>query len=273
MWFNRLVRQGTLSPVLYNTEDDGGGGGGTGGSGSDGDRQRVEATVRRIMQEGRTEDKLVQLHLDNHDLRAKLREAEGRTAVPDGGKVLTAEESKAWEEYQAMGKPEEVKAKVEERDTLRQEVDQRKEQDRAAEAARLAGFKPTVLADLIQAKGLEMELKDTTVTEDGNTKTVKVPHVRPKGQESTAFSPLQEYVQTNLADYLPALQANEAGGQGGASGGNGGPGPVVTPYPAQQGGGKPAKSGVLDEFMEGKKKRAEGSKSPLDAPTTSTATS
>lgn len=62
--------------------------------------------------------------------------------------------------------------------------------DAMREAARMAGYRPAVLEDLMAMKDLEVAMVDGE------------PMVRTAGGEE---SPLQEYVDTHLADYRPAL--------------------------------------------------------------------
>lgn len=65
--------------------------------------------------------------------------------------------------------------------------------DATAEAARLAGFKRRMLADLLQMKGLEL------IIQDGE------PLVRRRGEAEAR--PLVAFIEAELPDCLPALQA------------------------------------------------------------------
>lgn len=265
---NRMRHPG----ILFNTPDGGtgggGGGGGTGGTAADaGARERVEATVQRLMAEGRAQERLVELHLDNHNLRERVRQMEGRQEVPQGGLVLNAEDAAAWAIFKGLGKAEDVKKAVEKVPALEGKLAEREFRDLAAEAAGLVGYEPTVLADLITSKGLELKLEDVKVADPkGGAPTVtKVPHVRPKGQDGAAFQPLADYATANLAAYLPALTV-----KGGANGGKGGSGSGAAatggvPFPVQNGSGTPAKQpgGLVDEFMEARNQRAAKAPNPL----------
>lgn len=67
--------------------------------------------------------------------------------------------------------------------------------DEMREAARIAGYRPAVLEDLMAMKDLEVAMVDGE------------PMVRTEAGEE---SPLQEYVDTHLADYRPALTTGAA---------------------------------------------------------------
>lgn len=136
-------------------------------------------------------------------LTAAERKAERLEAnqVPKGGRALTAEEAQAYDAYVAFGKPDEVKAKLEQGEQASAELTGLKSQRDIDAAATDAGFKPTVLADRLKADGLTL-LPSREVERDG--KKVKVPVV--KDANGTEHE-LPTYAKDKWADYLPALTA------------------------------------------------------------------
>lgn len=157
------------------------------------------------------------LELDNKKLRDRLKEArtQAETAKPaDGAVVLSAEEAKRWAAFQKIeGEPAEIAKQVEAAKQATAKLLEYEERERDREAAAAIGFNPNVLSDLRRTKALALEMRDSTVEEKGGKKVVKkLPHVRPSGDEKAQWTPLREYAETQLKDYLPALAAAEGSG-------------------------------------------------------------
>lgn len=164
------------------------------------------------------------LHRENLDyrrknatLRTKLEEA-GKKAAPDGAVVLTAEQGKAWEAYQKLGAPDDLRKTLETSADLQGRLAKADREKLIHQAAEAHGYKPSVLGRLIGE--LPIELKDAQ--KDG--KTVKVAHVR----DGDASKPLGEYAEASWAEFLPALKAT-APAQGTQFPGSAGQGPASKP--------------------------------------------
>ena len=126
---------------------------------------------------------------------ARLKESQ----VPRGGRALTAEEAASYDAYVALGKPDEIKAKVEQGEKDGAELVGVPTQKSLDDAARDAGYKPSVLADRVKASGLTV-LPSREVEKDG--KKVMVPFVK---DASGAEHELPAYATQHWGDYLPAL--------------------------------------------------------------------
>lgn len=227
---------------------------------NDQNRQEPDLTAalqRLIDRNGGNQDAVgVMLMRENHDLREERRQLRTQVSdlekkVPgDGVVVLSADDVKKWQAYQALNlTPEQVTEVVTERDTLKGSLAEKDRSERIRNAAEAAGFKPAVLMDLTTAKGLHVEVRDedVEVTEGGKkvTRKGKVPYVRPAGDEKAQLVKLTTYVDQNLADYKPALQATATKQNG-------------VPFPEQNGsdGTAPA-SNLTDKFIQGMQKTAE----------------
>lgn len=261
-----LMRRMGIGP-LY--EGEGGGGGGGGGTMSE---AQIEAAVKRLQDRNNTDPSGVAtlLFRENHDLREERRllrdEVQDlkKNAPKDGGLVLSKEEAEAWEAYRELGKPEEVKTGLEERDTLKSDLAKRDRQDGIRAAASHVNYKPNVLVDLVEAKGLAVETKDVEVEKDGKTEQAKVPFVRKIGDDGKPSGDavkLTDYITNELPDYLPALQ------QSGQPQGGGG-----TVLPKQSGGGQGTDAGdKVGDFVKTQRERAKKVPDPL-APASQTTT-
>ncbi|WP_415813843.1 hypothetical protein, partial [Deinococcus marmoris] len=126
---------------------------------------------------------------------ARLKEVQ----VPRGGRALTTEEAAAYDAYVALGKPDELKTKVEQGEKDGAELVGVRTQKSLDDAARDAGYKPSVLADRVKAAGLTV-LPSREVERDG--KKVMVPFVK---DASGAEHELPAYATQHWGDYLPAL--------------------------------------------------------------------
>lgn len=149
---------------------------------------------------------------ENFQLRKRKRELIGeveklskRPELKTGERVLTADEVKRFEAFEALGvKPEDVKTKLAERDQLEIREKARKEEADIAIGVKRLRLNAEVLTDLIRSRNLQKELRDVEVEgDDGEKETVKVLHLRAADNET--WQPADKYAKTNLKGYLPAL--------------------------------------------------------------------
>lgn len=163
-------------------------------------------------------EKAADLEADNFE----LRNSEEDSQLPEGSVVLTAEQAKAWEAYQALGKPEEIGQKLKDGEAAITERDGLKEKEVLSGVATELKWKPEVLSDLAKGKNLTW-----TIAEKDGKKTVSVKDA--DGKEH----PAEEYAKANWSLYLPALQAGDSDRQipaGGAGKGGGTGGSAATNY-------------------------------------------
>ena len=136
--------------------------------------------------------KVVALEVQNQQLKG--------TQIPQGARVLSADEAKDYDAYVALGKPDEVKKGLEEGATAKTSVAERAKADAVDAAATAAGFKKTVLGDRLKADGLT----DPTVREvERGGKKVQVAYVK---DAQGAEHELGEYAKKNWGDYTEALK-------------------------------------------------------------------
>lgn len=178
------------------------------------------------------------------DTLTRERDA-AKALIPEGGRVITKEEGEDLDAYRKIGvKPSDVVAA-----TALQEAQGRlavlDAQQVHEAAAKALGWKGTVLHDLAKDKGLHVEVKNEKV--DG--KDVPRPYVRPKADEKAALVLLQDYVKSNLPDYLPALATTER----------------ILPdqHSAGSGGGSGSGSTVFDQWQKEQAEVAKGVTNPL----------
>lgn len=110
-----------------------------------------------ISREGDEQKAAMKLYDENYEHRKKIRELEAR-------KTLTDEEYEQFEKYKEMGKPDELKTKIEAADTAASELSAIKKEKAINEAAEVLGWNPKVLNRL--GSDLEYEVK-TKTGEDG----------------------------------------------------------------------------------------------------------
>lgn len=147
------------------------------------------------------------------DLKRQLKAA--KTAVPEGGRVLTKDETAAFEGFTKLGTLADVTKRLTDGDAATQRAAALEAERTIERAASAGGYKSAVLADLAKAKGFTVELVEETVN---GTKT-PVPYAVPVGTDGKAGAKvkLTEYVTANLADYVPALTADASSTSRGAS--------------------------------------------------------
>jgi hypothetical protein len=229
--FNRRLRSLGIRAVCFRTEGDPPPAGGGGGPAAKPERSVSQVVGSLIQRHGSAETALGVLAGENRDYRRRhqadqqaIAALQGK-APAAGSVVLSPEEAKKWEAYKALGEPDAVRATVEKVGTLETTLAEKARGELIAEAAGLVApgqqWKPSVLQDIVQVKGLHVEMRDTTEKDaKGVDTTVKRPHVRLANDEKAPLVPLAKWVADNAADYLPALTAAGAGaGTSGTPGG------------------------------------------------------
>jgi hypothetical protein len=165
--------------------------------------------------------------------------------VPEGARVLTAEEATAYDAYAALGKPADLTKKLADADTATQRLTTLERDAVIRDAATAAGYKFAVLKD--RAGDLPIAVRE--VEQDG--KKVSRAFVAPPGGTEAE---LTAYAAQHWADYLPALTA-----QGNASGGTG----QGLSLPRQQFGGGQAPRDITSDFIAARNEAASKAPNPL----------
>lgn len=146
---------------------------------------------------------------DNYQARERARKAEEKVAaleakqVPDGATVLNATDAERWQAYQALGKPDEIKTRLDDGAAAVTERDGLKRKETLRQVAEAAGYKPAVLERL--GSDLTYEIKD--VTEMVNGRQVQARQVLV--QDGDKQTPLKDYAAREWEDFLPALGGTE----------------------------------------------------------------
>lgn len=198
------------------------------------------------------------------DGRRKWKEraeaAEGK--IPKEGQVvLSKEDAASFELYKVLGKPDEVKKKVEEGATAATTLKDRDTAETIANAASLAQIPNGKLLAKLAGPTREnfiIELRD----EVREGKAVKAPFAR-KNEANSAFMPLADFAKKELAEYMPALLAKGEGTNGSSSQQQ----TTFTATPEQTTTGTaPTAGGVVDTFISTRNKAAAARPNPLAPP-------
>lgn len=169
----------------------------------------IKGLQNLINRQGGESEALKLLYNDNHALRETNRELKAK--VPgEGAVVLTGDSAKAWNEYQTLGKPDELKTKITEHQALQSEVNGYRKVETINNVAAVSGYNAQALRQLGQ--NLDYNIKEVTV----DNKTVKQAFVK----VGDAETPLDQYAQANWATFMPVLKSGAAASNQG-NGGNG----------------------------------------------------
>jgi hypothetical protein len=209
-----------------------------------------------------------ELHSENFQYREKLREktkalTEAVAKLPEGAVVLTVDQAKAWEAYQALGKPEDITKELETGKAATGKLTDHERGTAIEKAAKDLKFNGDVLKQLATMHKLELT---TRSVKDGQGKDVTAHYFKNEaGQETEAA----QYAKDNWASFMPSLSATTEGDQGnGGAGGNGGGGSNNLQWPNGGGsgggtGGQGNSAGVLGLVDGILKDRSTGPVSPL----------
>lgn len=223
----RHLARGLRYGIVFRADGDGDEGKGKGGGGGRPEKPVSEVVASLVSRHGSAETALGVLAGENRDYRKRHRGDQEtiqslRNKLPkEGGVVLTPEQAADYAAYTAMGKPSEVKAKVDKVATLEGELTVAKRKELIREVGAAVGYKPSVLEDRVNADGLHVELKDEQVDDGkGGKVSQKVAYVRKAADANAQLESLTVYAERSWVDYLPSLKAEAAAGnRGGNSGG------------------------------------------------------
>jgi len=145
------------------------------------------------------------LFSDNYDLREKNRKLKEQVPA-EGSAVVSKPDSEKLEAYKALGKPEDIKTRLEAHATMETENAELKRDGILRDVAEAAGFKVSVLKDRDKASGGKLEY---LFKEEGEQKK-RVPYVKTEQGEVS----VEKYATDTWGDYLPALKAEPSQGNG-----------------------------------------------------------
>jgi hypothetical protein len=111
---------------------------------------------------------------------------------PEGAAVLSVEEAKLWRKYNGLGAPDALKTSLTEYEQAKQSVMMLNREISLRDAAEILNYKVVVLRQIIPAE-VALEVR----VDDGERKAYAIVN-----GESV---PMSDYVQKNLADFIPAL--------------------------------------------------------------------
>ena len=115
---------------------------------------------------------------------------------PEGSAVLSKADAEKWVAYSALGKVDDLKTAMNERDSFRSDLSGRDRRDSNRSAADAAGYRPGVLEKLLPADAVT-SVRDVQV--DG--KAVRTAFIKIGDSER----PLAEWATSEHADFMPSL--------------------------------------------------------------------
>lgn len=144
-------------------------------------------------------------------LRTQLAQVQSKLPK-DGAVVLAGDDAEAWKAYKALGKPDVIKATVEEHGTLKTQVAQRARLDLYSEIGKAHDWNAAAVADVPGIADLDLILKDGTK----NGKPAKVAHIKEvtkdsDGKDVVKETPLEKYIRDTRPHLMPALTAVQSG--------------------------------------------------------------
>lgn len=157
----------------------------------------VKAVENLLAKHGGPDRALSVLLSENYEYRDQIRDL--KKQLPAAGSiVLSGDDVKAWETYTGLGKPTEVRKALEDGQRAATEATSLRKAGLVRDAAELHGFKPTVLATLVEK--LDIVIVDGK-GKDG--KPVREAHIKGEGDSTT---PLPEFAEKHWGEFLPALR-------------------------------------------------------------------
>lgn len=144
--------------------------------------------------DGDTSQALELLYRDNFNLREQLRALRGQLPQ-DGQRVVDAADADALTAYRELGEIDALRQSLQDLDDLRERVAQAERDALIREVAEIAGYKPSVLAEI----GRDLQFEIAEVQDAGGTR--RVANVK----DGDRAIPIHDWMKSNRADFLPAL--------------------------------------------------------------------
>lgn len=185
---------------------------------------------------------------DKKKLVGKVRALRARV-VGDGDVILKGEQLTEYTALKALGlKPDEIKAKLAEHDTLQKEVKQTKHRQFLGDVADAIGIKnKPAWIKIAERSGIEIEMRDVMVEQtDGTKKATPMPYARLAGDTKAEWKGLEVYLDENEKEFHHALYADVENDNGATSSGStkshapARTGVPMTPQSSSQNGAKPS---------------------------------
>lgn len=164
--------------------------------------QTAESALRMAEKLAESENANYGLRDKNRTLRSERDDIKGKQPA-DGTRVLTADESKAYDAFIALGKPaNEIKQALEASGDATAKLAKHERDAQIRDAATAHGYSPAVLGKLPSLANAALLLKDETVDD----KMVKRAYVTADGKETA----LADYIQAHDPEFLPSLTVSNA---------------------------------------------------------------
>lgn len=166
------------------------------------DRRDVDVVVSELVSKYGSERAALRVLADQQlDYRRDRRELAAKLPK-EGERVLAVADAKEYDAFKALGKsPKDITTALEQNTSLTQELDAMKVEKVIAEAAQIAGYKPSVLTKLAKTEGFRVEVREEG---KGDDKKKVAYAVKGEGEEAEE-SELTEFATQALADFLPSL--------------------------------------------------------------------
>jgi hypothetical protein len=164
-----------------------------------------QEAIQKLLDKHKGDAQALALHLFGENVTLRNENSELKKKVPaDGAIVITKADHDRYEAYKALGKPDELKTKIESADALTTENANLK---RAASFQHLreAGYDPDAVKDFDDLEGKEIEAYSVKDEKDSDGKDAKVAYVTVGGKER----PLAEYAKEKRPKLVPALRGGE----------------------------------------------------------------
>lgn len=127
--------------------------------------------------------KITDLENDNRKYRQEEKPALEAKLPKEGEVIVPKEKVEVLEKYEALGKPEELKTVVSERDELREKDAARTRQDAFRAATKALGWPEETVATLLDMRSLDGAAVEVKTEKDGKGEDVQVPYVTLAGDD------------------------------------------------------------------------------------------
>jgi len=151
---------------------------------------------------GSAETALAKVIEENFKLREQRRELKAK-AAPEGAVILQGEEASLWKTYRELGKPDEIRTALQDRDQIKATLAKQTRDSNVSEAGKIHGFDSDALLDLWGTD--DIEITQTTGKDGKSAKQASV-----KGADGKLV-PFPDFIAQKWPKLAAKLKADSTG--------------------------------------------------------------
>lgn len=172
------------------------------------DNAKYRRRLAHIRENGATDKEAARTQQETMDeMNQELTTLRAKTFLTSGQVAVKKEDADALAAFRAIDPdPAKVAESVKKKGELEVEVAEISRAARFEKAAKLTGYKGSVLTKLAKSENFDVEERTVTEEVDGERVERKAAYARVIGDDKAEWLPLDKFAEKNLSEFLPSLR-------------------------------------------------------------------